>query len=474
MDIVYKINTVKYEDIYNHLENVKDLFFSKLENRVNIKDYAQKITLYAQKIEAWQNGELIGLLAYYISDDDREYFVTNISVYEHFQNKGIGASLILQLKTIAKEQSIDKIKLECARELKILNFYKRNGFIEKNHFNAEISEQVCYLKPFVAIQCFVYNHESFLRDCFEGFVMQQTNFPFVAIVHDDASTDGSAAIIREYEEKYPDIIKPIYEKENQYSKRDGSLERIMNVAIDATGAKYVAMCEGDDYWTDSLKLQKQVDFMEANPEYGLCYTDYNRLEDAIQTLTESMFEKQNQYRPISYEQHLLKPGYLAPMTWLYKRDSVNFLSKANIYTDGTYAYMLEFLYNSKVAYIPDVTAVYRSHAGSASSPIGDKALFRYTVGVFRTQIHYTQKYSCVDELKTKVLMRGYLGKLPIAIMAEQEDFVQEAKTFMEAQDIDIDLIIRELKQGEMKKKSYAYRLGKKLLVPFLWLKNIRK
>ena len=135
------------------------------------------------------------------------------------------------------------------------------------------------IKPLVAIHCFVYNHEPYLRDCFEGFVMQQTNFPFVAIVHDDASTDGSAAIIREYEEKYPHIFKPIYETENQYSKHDDSLEQIMNDAIDASGAKYVAMCEGDDYWTDPLKLQKQVDFMEANPEYVLCchrYKIYNQ------------------------------------------------------------------------------------------------------------------------------------------------------------------------------------------------------
>ena len=279
MDIVYRINTAKYEDIYNHLENVKNLFFSKLANRVIIKDYAKKITLYAQKIEAWQNSELIGLLAYYISDDNRDYFVTNISVYEHLQNKGIGASMMLQLKTIAKEKSVDKIKLECARELKILNFYKRNGFIEKNHIKAEISEQVCYLKPLVAIQCFVYNHESFLHDCFEGFVMQQTNFPFVAIVHDDASTDGSAAIIHEYKEKYPHIFQPIYETENQYSKRDGSLDHIMDDAIEATGAKYVAMCEGDDYWIDPLKLQKQVDFMEENEECVLCFTNATVISD---------------------------------------------------------------------------------------------------------------------------------------------------------------------------------------------------
>ena len=126
-------------------------------------------------------------------------------------------------------------------------------------------------KPLVAIHCLVYNHEPYLRDCFEGFVMQQTNFPFVAIVHDDASTDNSAAIIREYTVKYPHIFKPIYEEENQYSNRDGSLERIMNDALDATEAKYIAMCEGDDYWTDPLKLQKQVDLLEVDDTLmGVC------------------------------------------------------------------------------------------------------------------------------------------------------------------------------------------------------------
>ena len=107
----------------------------------------------------------------------------------------------------------------------------------------------------VSIRCAVYNHEPFLRQCLDGFVMQKTNFAFEAIVHDDASTDNSAAIIREYAEKFPDIIKPIYETENQYSKKDGSLTRIMDAAI-SPSSKYIAICEGDDYWIDPLKLQK--------------------------------------------------------------------------------------------------------------------------------------------------------------------------------------------------------------------------
>jgi len=122
----------------------------------------------------------------------------------------------------------------------------------------------------VSIHCLVYNHEPYIRDCLEGFVMQKTNFPFEAIVHDDASTDKSADIIREYAEKYPHIIKPIYQTENQYSKKNGAIGRAINAI---TRGKNIALCEGDDYWTDPLKLQKQVDFLESHPDYSMSCTD---------------------------------------------------------------------------------------------------------------------------------------------------------------------------------------------------------
>ncbi len=124
--------------------------------------------------------------------------------------------------------------------------------------------------PLLAIRCLTYNHEHYIRQCLEGFIIQKTTFPFIAIVHDDASTDKTAEIIEEYALKYPDIIKPILEKENQYSKHDGSLGRILNNAIPES-VKYIAMCEGDDYWIDPNKLQKQVCFLENNPEHTLCF-----------------------------------------------------------------------------------------------------------------------------------------------------------------------------------------------------------
>ena len=137
--------------------------------------------------------------------------------------------------------------------------------------------------PLVSIRCTVYNHEPFLRQCLDGFVMQQTTFPFEAIVHDDASTDGSAAIIREYAEKYPDIIKPIYETENQYSKHDGSLARIMDAAVHPN-SKYIATCEGDDYWTDPNKLQLQVDFLESHPDFFLSSHNFSVYHENSKTI----------------------------------------------------------------------------------------------------------------------------------------------------------------------------------------------
>lgn len=156
-----------------------------------------------------------------------------------------------------------------------------------------IAEMCERIKPLVVIRCITYNHEAFLKDALEGFLMQKTDFPFVAVVHDDASTDGTAAVLRKYAEQYPDIILPIYEEENQYSKRNRSVGRIMYAASKATGAKYAAMCEGDDYWTYEYKLQKQVDFLESHPEYSLVFHNAKilRMDDASGTLSPSIFHQ---------------------------------------------------------------------------------------------------------------------------------------------------------------------------------------
>ena len=122
----------------------------------------------------------------------------------------------------------------------------------------------------VAVWCITYNQKDFIKDALNGFIMQKTNFPFVVIVHDDKSTDGTTDIILEYAQKYPEIIIPVIETENQWSK--GGLKHIVNIMNSHYRiGKYIAFCEGDDYWTSPDKLQTQIDFLESHPEYSMCF-----------------------------------------------------------------------------------------------------------------------------------------------------------------------------------------------------------
>lgn len=219
----------------------------------------------------------------------------------------------------------------------------------------------------VTIRCITYNHEPYIRDCLEGFVMQQTNFRFEAIVHDDASTDGTAAIIKEYAEKYPDIIKPIFETENQYSKHDGSLNRIMN---EHTHGKYVAYCEGDDYWIDPLKLQKQVDFLEEHPDYSMCWTDayqetngekkaYHRYPTSMQTPIKDIIEQGGLWIPTA--------------STIYRSEIPLTLPKDTISCD--YTMQMFGAFNGKAYYIEDQTCVYRYMSiGSWTSNVGKETI----------------------------------------------------------------------------------------------------
>lgn len=224
-------------------------------------------------------------------------------------------------------------------------------------------EQPACNTPMVTIRCLVYNHEQYLRQCLDGFVMQQTNFPFEAIVHDDASTDGSAAIIREYAEKYPDIIKPIYETENQYSKRNGSIRRIM---IANTHGKYVALCEGDDYWTDPLKLQKQVDFLESNPEYTMCfanaimhYENNTAKEDRIFSNVED-----RDYTGVELRTKWIVPTASVMLRgWIYKSDMYTSCSQNKNFFYGDIVLWLTCAHYGKIRGMSDIVSVYRRHDG---------------------------------------------------------------------------------------------------------------
>ena len=258
----------------------------------------------------------------------------------------------------------------------------------------------------VSIKCAVYNHEPYLRQCLEGFVMQKTNFQFEAIVHDDASTDGSAAIIREYAEKYPDIIKPIYEIENQYSKRDGSLSRIMNAHMHG---KYIAFCEGDDYWTDPLKLQKQVDFLEENPDYGLVHTYFNYVDvqgKVIPPPTELHRHIQERiFDGYIWDYYLCNPGFILTCTCMFRRS----LCRQEEQTFLDTGLFMMIARQSKVYCIREVTSCYRRNPqGAMCSNHGFVNVQNRRVKLYQVYYYISGK-SCAPFYKNNRTVNKALG-----------------------------------------------------------------
>jgi glycosyltransferase involved in cell wall biosynthesis len=151
----------------------------------------------------------------------------------------------------------------------------------------------------VSISCLTYNHAPFLRECFDSFLAQKTNFDIEVLVHDDASTDGTQEIIQEYTSRFPAIFKPIIQKENQYSQGVRGIAVRFNFT--RSKGKYIATCEGDDYWTDPLKLQKQVDFLEANPNYSMCCTNYSEINGAGEIIKERGLDSSKTTKTITQE-----------------------------------------------------------------------------------------------------------------------------------------------------------------------------
>jgi len=212
----------------------------------------------------------------------------------------------------------------------------------------------------VSVICCAYNHGPYIKEALEGFIKQKTNFAFEVLVHDDASTDNTAEIIKEYEEKYPDIIKAVYQKENQYSK---GIKVVKTFLFPKVRGKYIAPCEGDDYWTDPLKLQKQYDFMEANPEYSLCACSTVWLN--MQTNKSEKRCMITESREISLEEIILeKNGRIFQYGTVFAKADI-FMNRpdwAYAFPAGDYALAIYSAISGKVYMLSDTMAVYRNHA----------------------------------------------------------------------------------------------------------------
>lgn len=265
--------------------------------------------------------------------------------------------------------------------------------------------------PLVSVRCITYNHEHYIAQALDGFLMQKTNFPFEVIVHDDASTDKTADIIREYEKKYPHIIKPIYQTENQYSKRDCSIGRIVNAACKG---KYMSSCEGDDYWIDENKLQMQVDFLEKNSEYGMCYTKAN-----VYIQKEQNFRKGAIGAAFdNFDDLLLNGNRIPTLTTVCRRELVDRywqeIQPGNKgWLMGDYPLWLYFAHESKVKFFNHVTSVYRVLEESASHSRDINNLIKFEQSVYDIKIFFLNKYNLKYKIKinTQYIVEECISRL---------------------------------------------------------------
>ena len=243
--------------------------------------------------------------------------------------------------------------------------------------------------PLVSICTLVYNHEPYLRECFDGILMQKTNFTFEVLVHDDASIDNSAAIIREYTAKYPNVFKPIYQTENQYSRR---VKVSVTYLYPRAKGKYIAFCEGDDYWTDPLKLQKQVDFLESHPDYVMCSHRFKVFKQDENLVEADWYGDIPE--GVHYDLNSLIHGnwYTQPLTLVYRLDALNmneYMKYPNA-KDTTLCFYL--LKKGKGYMMSDVMGVYRIHSGGiwSKTSVQNKvsAEFKNRIGIYEIEQSY--------------------------------------------------------------------------------------
>lgn len=260
--------------------------------------------------------------------------------------------------------------------------------------------------PIVSIICTTFNQKKFIKDTLEGFLIQKTSFPVEIIVHDDASTDGTTEIIKEYESRHPQIIKAIYQTENQYSKRINIAKEFVYPRLKG---KYIATCEGDDYWIDPLKLQKQVDFLEENEDYGLVYTEIDRVDSEGVIIDRNFFKNDSASFCETFEDYLIYAPFRAPCTWLFRKSL--YKEKDKRYVIGDLPMLLDIVAHSKIHRFDDATANYRVLIKSASHFISLNSNYSFIKGVYQVQMDYARKYNVsedvIDKIQTKFAWTSY-------------------------------------------------------------------
>ena len=255
--------------------------------------------------------------------------------------------------------------------------------------------------PFVSIICTVFNKEPWLKKTIDSFLAQKTEFLFEIILVDDASTDGSRKIIADYQASHPDLIRAFYQDENL-----GIAKTWVTICKEARG-QYIARCDGDDFWIDPLKLQKQVDLLASKPDCKWSNTDFDIYDEHGNFVSKAGFANQTIPLADTYEKMLATRGFTMASTWLVDRDlMIEVNQELDLTTsDDTFNLQLELFQRTSLAYLNEATVAYTINQGSDSRPCDFRKLERRFHKLLQTQLTYLDKYPNADfKEMTKILL----------------------------------------------------------------------
>lgn len=244
----------------------------------------------------------------------------------------------------------------------------------------------------VSIICTNYNKGDWVREAIDSFLNQKTNFDFEIIIIDDASTDHSYEIIQEYQKKFPEKVRTFRNEVNL-----GITRTWKKVCQEAKG-QYIARCDSDDFWTDPLKLQKQVDLLDASTDSLWSNTEFDMVDLDGNLIQKDAFADKALPLIDSYEEMLVMKGMTMASTWVVDTALMQDVSAqiSDTAADDTFELQLELFKRTKISFLSDSTTVYRMNLGSDSKPMTLETAERRFTGILDSQIKYLNKYPDQD------------------------------------------------------------------------------
>jgi len=315
----------------------------------------------------------------------------------------------------------------------------------------------------VKIACITYNQEKYIAQTLENIVSQKTNFKFEVYVSDDCSSDGTLSVIQDFAKKYPNIIKPIYRETNL-----GSVRNYLDTLKHCCDAEYVALCEGDDYWCDENKLQKQVDFMEANPDYAICYHPARMIY--MDGSHKPIIIGQSEYKNPQPYYNLIKVNNIPANSVMYRTKYLQEELKnypEDIYPPDWFTH-ISVARHGKIGYLPDVMYVYRWHSQGISHTTSNDPVkeIHLKYGIKEVNFYYNV-WNKIKDIFPQYYKEEFLPLLlSVCLTYLKEGCFNDLQTLCQnyAQHFKEIKVYSEIEQAALKKKTKKYR---KLFTLFL-------